>query len=866
MRAYLRNTAPFVNVPLRQVWDSVTGVTTDPVGVAAGKNYIVFILVYLLCATDPEGVGENDDILIANGETQPGIRLEEAVTGFCAALFIYARVLPVLSTESSTNLQRASIIMQLWNTFLEVQDLAAGGSFISKLLVTFVDVCRQQDWVKVKDTAKALADELLWDYVRTYHPRFRMHKFHEWLCEEYLSTGNESIPHIVPSLPEQGIKRLLRKVKWPPGVTPHQPSHNLPGDTQDTSSCAVYNADCALVFGTVVGLDLMVQAPTPGMENIRRYACQGVAADPSNRLTPNDVLHTTESYAYVPESRIKPFSMSRQVKDRTVMVGGWGVSLVNFVIPRSDGSDGDSALYGVSLVLRECDDRSEGYAEDPCLDHSSLLDEIYGAVTNHCPLFLKRLGEKRLWSERVRSEVREGDSSRPVICLALVSRSNTILAMRETLVILASAFSYCGKRPGSIPELVDFLGCFAYQDIESNALWRILDPVMQRASAPWIERPLGSQKAQFLDQAGSELIQSLPPIPLALLFIAALLEQKIVFSSGRRSTLVSATMALTELLKPLQWCHLLVPRVPASLAADLIQYPAPYILGLSSEDAGMIELLRELPSDVTMVDLDVGRVILAPSFAHASELGRGIPNDAETANALRSQVLYLAQSLGSVWGPELDPTLWLSDCPPSPLSTSTLPGSSINDPSLRFQRLRHICSEFIEELVSGVPACCYWIAETSAIPLACGAGSSTTELTSGWNDPCTILFDEDRFFRFKALNYTKSKEEHVHLAVRDETTGSCFPTHPLFPTLLDDGRRDANITSNVTVSTGLLPTSRIATAAVSTMLSTVNTSSSSHYWALNLEDFDLVLELFLRCQSMNLYIGSRPKEEMAFYV
>ena len=35
--------------------------------------------------------------------------------------------------------------------------------------------------------------------------------------------------------------------------------------------------------------------------------------------------------------------------------------------------------------------------------------------------------------------------------------------------------------------------------------------------------------------------------------------------------------------------------------------------------------------------------------------------------------------------------------------------------------------------------------------------------------------------------------------------------------------------------------------------------------ALSLDDFDLVLECFLRCQSMSTYVSSRPKESMAFF-
>ena len=35
--------------------------------------------------------------------------------------------------------------------------------------------------------------------------------------------------------------------------------------------------------------------------------------------------------------------------------------------------------------------------------------------------------------------------------------------------------------------------------------------------------------------------------------------------------------------------------------------------------------------------------------------------------------------------------------------------------------------------------------------------------------------------------------------------------------------------------------------------------------ALGLSDFDLVLESFLRCQSMSSYISSRPKTDMVYF-
>lgn len=390
------------------------------------------------------------------------------------------------------------------------------------------------------------------------------------------------------------------------------------------------------------------------------------------------------------------------------------------------------------------------------------------------PLFNQNMSE-RTWTERISREVRE-DGTRVTVGLALLSYRNVIPAMREALSRLLQSFSP-GERLECNP-IVNVLGNFAHQNVEPEALQSILEPYLRFAASPWLERPISAQKEEFEQLAGNQLVQSLPPIATALMFVTVLLEQKIVLASSRRSLLLSASVALSKMLKPLKWCHLLVPRVPCGLAADLIQYPAPFILGVPSDDPHMMDLIRDLPKDVTLVDLDVGRVILAPEFAHKSEMGRGTPNNADTARVLRTQVLFLAQALGGVFGNVMDPVTWACDR----VSIAEVPEAS------RFDRLCAVCHDFIDELSSGTASCCYWLQEA-------GSEANTSEQT--------VLFDEDRFFQIKSLR----------------------AQHGFTPLL------------------GPAQASRLA---------------------IGLEDFDLVLEVFLRCQSMNVFIGTRDKERMAF--
>jgi hypothetical protein len=253
----------------------------------------------------------------------------------------------------------------------------------------------------------------------------------------------------------------------------------------------------------------------------------------------------------------------------------------------------------------------------------------------------------------------------------------------------------------------------------------------------------------------------------------------------------------------LSWSHLLVPLVPSALARDLLQYPAPFILGISSEDPGNIEVLRSLSSDVTLVDLDVGRVILAPSFAHDDELVRSSEDRAVTQAALRSQVLYLAQSLGLLFGARVHNDVWNVDSPS--LSLAVEARSGLSD----IEKLQAVCHSFLVELLTGTASCCFWIEEKQQ-----GKKSAPTDAE------CTVLFDEDRFFHIKNL---RARGRYRPLF----TQGRPF-----------NKKHHDDMDGPMSTEAGL---------------------------ALSLDDFDLILECFLRCQSMSTFVSSRPKARMAYF-
>jgi hypothetical protein len=807
MRAYLRNTASFVNIQFGHVVKQITSESDDGLRSFA-QNYVLYVLIYLLTLTDQEPFGENDDLLEQNnasnarkgGEstaTRPR-RIEDAAMNLCTYLYLQSTLLPLLHQEwkqPTTNAQDLRCALRhFWEVFL-----APGlgdqhnGEYFSKFAQYVSNLSLNSDGTDgtlslnedLMDIARGLSDELIYDYWEKHHSKFQAHKCHEWLCEELLKCGAQSDDNFVlssPTLPSGCIKRLLRKVQWPNGVTPHKPSLqptidvNKPGtDVVLPRDVNVHNAECAVVFGSVAG----------DIDRPKRFCCESLTDDALDFLQPAEILPTLEAYATVSQDRRQLFWEFCQESSPCYQIAGWDISLVNFMVPRADASseNGESSLYGVSLLFRSQSQikKSESFSKVPLSeDESSALREAFEEI-NKASDFKQKLTD---------STASASVCSEPLIGLALVSHRNVIPAMRETLSTLVRSFSSSlvlgdETMPQLVDILVDILRGFDSQENEGQVLSGILRPFLSLSSRPWVNLPSDAQRATYMQLAGSQLIDSLPPVPLALLFVSALLEQKIVFSSSRRSILLSAATAIVELLKPLQWCHLFVPRVPTALASDLLQYPAPFIIGIPSEDPGMLDLIRELPDDITLVDLDVGRVILAASLSNKEEVGRtNAENPEDMTRALRLQILHLAQTLGSVIGRSLQPDIWLCD--------SMLQHSTDDLKVSRFDKLSQLCSSFVNELVAGVSSCCFWIEESSP------TGLEKTEPT--------IVLDETRFFKVKEMRYSK-------LSPR------------LFQNDVDD---------------------------------------QAKHFALSVKDFDHVMELFLRCQSMNEYIGKRQKSDMAY--
>lgn len=99
------------------------------------------------------------------------------------------------------------------------------------------------------------------------------------------------------------------------------------------------------------------------------------------------------------------------------------------------------------------------------------------------------------------------------------------------------------------------------------------------------------------------------------------LEFKILLVSTEHVTLA---LLVGEWLKlamgPLEWCHIYAPVVPHHIALELVQCPAPYLLGVARETLRAARAVP--PRDAVVVDLDNGTVrvpaelkVLLPAMA-----------------------------------------------------------------------------------------------------------------------------------------------------------------------------------------------------------------------------------------------------------
>lgn len=390
--------------------------------------------------------------------------------------------------------------------------------------------------------------------------------------------------------------------------------------------------------------------------------------------------------------------------------------------------------------------------------------------------------------------------------------------MRKTLSCFYNGSSYTTdfhkkNRQRNCVTVVVTLGKIFNTNVDPCALRSVLDRYLKYGSSTWIERPVHCQRDVFEKEAGHALLKCLSPISLSLLFVTTLLEQKIVLCSCRRSILLSISIALRRLLSPLKWSHLCIPLVPSECADDLVQYPAPYILGIPSEDKNTTDLLNSLPEDVTVVDLDDGCVTLARKLSHNFKFTHSKEDLEMTETALKSQVLYLAEALGGILSVHQSDQMWLCDVPTNNFYRKSRLEAYWKGSEMKknYEVVERIYREFLKELLYGVKTCCFWIKEEP---------HNSFHLKKSNVYYHDILFDEDRFFHIKDLR-----------------------SRGLYIPLFKDQHFSFSECSSIEI----------------------NAITRKNMFALSLDDFDLVLELFLRSQGLSSLITSFEKDKMIFW-
>ena len=243
-------------------------------------------------------------------------------------------------------------------------------------------------------------------------------------------------------------------------------------------------------------------------------------------------------------------------------IDGWEVSLTNAMVPVGRGSS--DMLFCVSLTLSNIDapaaqvslddlDVAKHSIDELCHDTESHVSSIevdhnaFPQCTNNSfrsPLFVIKSNEKPVRKMKVSSKLVNFNlnlnnqlslrtvAQKEMIGISLVSKRNVVPAMRRTLSLLFEDF--CAMKSSDsrskviiCQPLVDLLSVFSNSSIEEASLKSILEPYICHAVCPWIQRPLRDQSKEMIQFCGMQLLQSLPPVPLALLFVTAFLEQKV---------------------------------------------------------------------------------------------------------------------------------------------------------------------------------------------------------------------------------------------------------------------------------------------------------------------------------------------------
>lgn len=789
MRAYISGSPTYSDVPLEDLWNALV----EQNNVDAQK-YMHFIMIHLCTSEANRGAGLAAACYIKRTTTDDDNEQQQPLATYYQHLWdVYLN--PVGGTLAAFH-----------NKMTSDASVALGNA--REQVLSTLSKCDKDHVEKNKEALKqsllTLANELIYEYAANVYPRFKMDRLHDLLFREVVAKDD-----IVPTFNKGCIARLLRSAKFPRSISSHRP-HRIAVSTSTAEQLTAANSqmNCNAEFAVVFGSDL-VKTGRENSPTIRRFSAAQVGAivqqleniaNGAPRVQSVEELPATlEDYAAFNPGLFMKRAMRNSQRVCT-SDDGWEVYLSNFTVPNGSVDHPTNCLYGVSLVLHR--------SRSPAIVHEGNDPEELAAPQENStssPMFqaIAVEGAERYLTFDIVHKVdqifkeapspsrrhRRGPWSKDffeggkTVGISLIANSNVIPAMRQSLSDFFKGLSSWEQNGACVAGLADLLGSFSSPSSAESAmdLPTVLRPYIESGSKEWIHRPMSEQAALFEDQCICHILECLSPTAFCLAFLTVLLEQKVVFVSSRRSTLLSATTAFSKLLAPLEWPHLTVPIVPSNLAVDLIQYPAPFLIGLCSKEKDNQDIFN-FPKDVTVIELDLGRVMLGDNYASSG--------DSKGASAeLRLQVIYLAEELGACLGSILSPEVWRCEDPFYVCNNDEKEKSAVNVSGT----VRTLCQEFITELTEGVDSCCMWIEEGD----------------SDMNQEGIVLFDEDRFFHLKDL---RSKKRNASLLAGE-----------------------------------------------------LSSSEVTSKFAIGLDDFDLILETFLRGQAMSVFISGREKKSMTYW-
>lgn len=150
------------------------------------------------------------------------------------------------------------------------------------------------------------------------------------------------------------------------------------------------------------------------------------------------------------------------------------------------------------------------------------------------------------------------------------------------------------------------------------------------------------------------LLEAIRPSNLVVLFLAAVLEYKIIFLSAiSSSSLLVVAEWLKLMMQPLEWCHIYAPTAPESITIPLMHCPTPYVIGLNTKSFDNYaysyylkndEELLDSIGDVVVLDIDADIISLSDSLAEIEPIGHLL---VDRVAAIAKPSLLYADSLQS---------------------------------------------------------------------------------------------------------------------------------------------------------------------------------------------------------------------------